>query len=230
MWPLKVFLFKYGCHREVDNCPGRGIIEFLETKHCVQDMWSGCSVESTQNSSDIVPKFPNTSTWGQLPISCSTIWCGNLPGPFKVGGIHVTPHLWLQRRNLHWCTPLWWPLSFTISTCRPSHTTTLHGWWCNWLQLVHNRFVVLLTPFLVAPHCTLLRKLLEGCHFGRVRLHRKQPQICGWCGLVCKQLNRTIRNRPQISTANSGGSLLIVQSVSGGWKLHLKFAVQSNTL
>ncbi len=36
-------------------------------------------------------------------------------------------------------------------------------------------------------------------------------------------------NRPQISTANSGGSLLMVQSVSGGCKPDSKFAVQSNT-
>ena len=35
-------------------------------------------------------------------------------------------------------------------------------------------------------------------------------------------------NRLQISTANSGGSLLMVQSVSGGRKPDSKFAVQSN--
>ncbi len=52
--PSRFFLLKYGCCREVDYYPGRGIIEFLETKHCAQDMWSGCSVESTQNSSDSV--------------------------------------------------------------------------------------------------------------------------------------------------------------------------------
>ena len=73
------------------------------------------------------------------------------------------------------------------------------------------------------PPCTVHSD--QGC----IRLHRKQPQICGWCGLVCKQSNRSIRNRLQISTANSGNSLLMVQSVSGGCKLNPKFAVQSNT-
>ncbi len=42
-------------------------------------------------------------------------------------------------------------------------------------------------------------------------------------------IEQILRNRLQISTANSGGSLLMVQSVSGGCKLDLKFAVQSNT-
>ncbi len=32
---------------------------------------------------------------------------------------------------------------------------------------------------------------------GRIRLHHKQPQIWGWCGLVCKQSNRSIRSRPK---------------------------------
>ena len=48
-----------------------------------------------------------------------------------------------------------------------------------------------------------------------------------WVGVqAIKQIHP---KQTKISTANSGGSLLMVQSVSGGCKLDSKFAVQSNT-
>ena len=47
-----------------------------------------------------------------------------------------------------------------------------------------------------------------------------------WVGV--QAIEQILGNRLQISTANSGGSLFTVQSVSGGCKLDPKFAVQSD--
>ncbi len=59
---------------------------------------------------------------------------------------------------------------------------------------------------------------------GANRLTRNSPQICG-LSATYEQIQSP---QHEISTANSGNSLLMVQSVLGGCKLDPKFSVQSN--